>query len=148
MKQFILVVTLIGLLAQLGLVTAASLHQNQVNKTMKLNDVIEMDCGGSLTATSTSPTTLTTKQNQIENLTLLNETLNGFDIFIFKKDNVLINLFRVKLRIKLTNLTDQGVYECGFYRFDKYGSLNYVAQKSWLIKITSKNFFKTYILNN
>ena len=141
MKKFILAI--IGLLIQL--INAASLHSNlasrHVIKTMKLNDVIEMDCG-TLTATTI---TATTKSNQIANLTLLNETLNGFDIFIFKKDNVLINLFRVKLRLKLTNLTDQGVYECGYYRFDKYGSLNYVAQKSWLINITGKSFFSFFV---
>ena len=62
--------------------------------------------------------------------------MNGFDIFIFKKDNVLINLFRSKLKVIVSNQTDQGVYECGYYRFDKYGSLNYEAQNAWTVNIT------------
>ena len=122
------------LLALIQLGNAFPLSRKPINKTMNLNEVIELDCSSSGSATST---TRTISPSQMANKSL-NESLTSYDIFIFKKDNVLINLFRTKLRLKLSNLTDQGVYECGFYRFDKYGSLDYVTQQTWIINISRK----------
>ncbi len=99
----------------------------QINqKTVKLNDILDLECN----------------QPRENKTTILGNStgLNGFDIFIFKKDNVLVNLFRTKLRVKISSLADQGVYECGYYRFDKYGTLDYFYQNTWSVNITSKLF--------
>lgn len=119
------VAVLLITLAQ-SIITVDSISINITNINVKLNDLLELECDQPAFNNKTS--ILINKKD--------NSTMNGFDIFIFKKDNVLINLFRSKLKVIVSNQTDQGVYECGYYRFDKYGSLNYEAQNAWTVNIT------------
>ena len=107
----------------------SALNQTITRKEVKLNDIINLECSQNVKV--------------INNMT--NSTLNGFDIFIFKKDSNLVSLFKNNMKIKIENLTDAGLYECGFYRFDKHGSLDYIYLKSWLIRIIGL-FFRNIII--
>jgi len=99
----------------------SALNKTIIKKDVNINDIINLECKGQNTQV-------------ISNMT--NSTLSRFDIFIFKKDSNLISLFKNSMKIKIENLTDAGLYECGIYRFDKHGELDYIYLSSWLIKIT------------
>ncbi len=100
-------------------------------KFVYLNDIIELKCKFYSLKNSSN---LFESNNSIANTSLE----NNFHLGIFKKDNVLIQLNKSVLKLLILNAHDAGNYECGSYRIDKYGQMNYVILNSWNIKILGK----------
>lgn len=76
-----------------------------------------------------------TSNKTMQNGSINDKLENGFKLGIFKKDNILIQLHRSVLKLKIANMSDQGIYECGFYDVNRFGNMSYIFQKSWLVRV-------------
>ena len=105
-------------------------HQDLTNGTLIvkqvfLNDLIELECR------------LNEESNESLPMNMTGNKTDSFAIFVFKKEDILIQLNRPILQLKMQNLTDQGVYECGYYKFDKFGRMSYILKTTWNIQVLS-----------
>jgi hypothetical protein len=83
-----------------------------------LNDFIELNCNSALNQTNKS-THLTEEKR----------------LFMFKKNSLLFEYNQNKVSFRINNSSDLGVYECGFYEFDKFGVSIYKVQRLWKVQL-------------
>ena len=106
-------------------------HQDLTNGTLivkqvLLNDLIELECQ------------LNEGSNESLSMNMTGNKSDSFAIFVFKKEDILIQLNKPIIQLKMQNLTDQGIYECGYYKFDKFGRMSYILKTTWNIQVLSK----------
>ena len=133
-------ILLIFLIGNLFCVQSSSNHTHRhiQYKYVNLNDNLELDCN--IDISNNSFHSNKTNDSNSNNINDLNHLSNVFSIYIFKKDSILYRLNETKLKIDINDTIDQGVYECGYYKFDKYGYLSYYYQNSWVVKLNGKIF--------
>jgi hypothetical protein len=102
--------------------------RNLVNVTRQLyratliqanfNDIIELNCNSML--------------NQSNKSTQFTEEKR---LFMFKKNSLLFEYNQNKVSFRINNSSDLGMYECGFYEFDKFGVSIYKVQRLWKVQL-------------
>jgi hypothetical protein len=98
------------------------------------NRTLELDCTEFLSrhaqANQTSRLEQRDQLHSVDNL-----------IFIFKKNKLVFKKLSPKLRLNVSSGQDEGVYECGYYEIDQFGTINYSTQKVWDIRIDRNSPF-------
>jgi len=97
-------------------------------KFVFLNDLIELKCNFYYFQNSSNTNTT--------NSSIANPSLETyFRLGIFKKENELIQLNKSVYHLLIKSTDDGGNYECGSYRIDKHGQMNYMVLDSWNIEV-------------
>lgn len=135
--------------------TATTVDTSLTRLVVRLNDTIELDCSdepavdvnatstmGDDDAKSSGDNSLSTQQ------LLLSSIAQNYSLYLFKKDDLLIHLQMKKLKLKVRGTKDEGKYECGYYKLDKFGLLNYVLVRSWQIKLEEVKKVEPSIFTN
>jgi len=108
--------------------------QQQTRATLvsvNFNDLIELNCNSPLNQS----TNQTTQFNEEKRL------------FMFKKNSLLFEYNQNKVSFRIKNSSELGMYECGFYEFDKFGVSIYKVQKLWRVQLIGKmaSFLSAYL---
>lgn len=94
------------------------------------NDSIELDC------TPCDKNISTTNLSSFDSETVYNTSeLLNFNIVLFKKNNILVQIQNSSFTLVIRNATDEGLYECGYYYMNRYGEFIYFSNAKWLIKV-------------
>lgn len=133
MKYFVSYFILLLAMASFIQSTAVSHRLENLFVKVKLNESITLDCTEFLRANKTQSSNSEVKSNE----TISNKSLDNL-IFMFKKNKLVIKMHSPVLKVNFVNMSDQGVYECGYFEIDKYGIINYSTQKVWDIRIYCK----------
>lgn len=115
------------------LVTAAPIITDNENNTLielYPNDFLELKCEFPIMNMLDNTSNKTAQNGSIHD----NREI-GFKLGIFKKDNILIQLHKSVFKFKVANVSDQGIYECGFYDVNRFGNMSYNFQKSWFVRV-------------
>lgn len=106
-------------------------QQKILNKTVALNDLVELKCN---LPNEMKPYSNDSSVNGTKNSPFLPE--NEFNLWIFKKNNSLIQLKKAILVFRIDDISDSGIYECGYFEIDNYGKMSYVLQSTWDIHVS------------
>ena len=107
--------------------------RNLVNTTLQtsrvalvranFNDLIELNCNWPLNQSTNQSTQLSEEKR----------------LFMFKKNSLLFEYNQNKVSFRIKNSSDLGMYECGFYEFDKFGVSIYKVQRLWRVQLIGKS---------
>jgi hypothetical protein len=106
--------------------------RNLVNTTQQptmirvnFNDLIELNCNAPLNQSTNQSHQLSDEQR----------------LFMFKRNSLLFEYNQNKVSFRVKNSSDLGMYECGFYEFDKFGVSIYKVQRLWRVQLIGKCVF-------
>ena len=98
--------------------------ENMTTFELNPNDLLELECEFPIAF-----------NNTIKNGSALD---HSFKLGIFKKDKTVIQLHRPSFKHRIENVSDQGVYECGYFDLNQHGNMIYHYQNSWFVKVLGK----------
>ena len=133
--------------------TATTVDISLTQLVVRLNDTVELDCSDELTVDANATNTQGDDDAKTDNSLstqqlLLSSIAQNYSLYLFKKDDLLIHLQMKKLKLRVRGTKDEGKYECGYYKLDKFGLLNYVLVRSWQIKLEEVKKVEPNIFTN
>ena len=130
--------TLLRTLITVNLINVSIQSNEIINKTVALNDLVELQCNFLAKDAINLHTNDSYVYETTKNESFLPE--NEFNLFIFKKNDSLVQLKKATLIFQVRNVSDSGVYECGYYEIDNYGKMSYVLENIWDIRVLGTKF--------
>jgi hypothetical protein len=98
---------------------------DDINRFVRINDIITLNCN----------------ENDTIKLNNSNNQSIGFEFYVFKQDNIIVNLNNDEYQVNITDKSKLGVYECGIYQFNKYGSFQYEFGRAWILALKIEGMF-------